>query len=261
MTVINKNLVLPCVFKATLLSFVVTSLLSQQLLVTVHIWLLAYLFSSFSETGQTKMVMKDNTRRWHSLSRWVFGQGILLKLMTQIIMLGLTSFLISTDDSIETVFLWLKSAEFTFSKLSQYEDPHIDKKRDKKLSLSKNSFNKLSKFLVRHFIQTVAYYGLSLIVMAAMSTVASQSMEIFYNSFKGLVYLAQSLSYTILNQMILSFNKFTNGVVSISYDFEQEDFNYENFPQAYSLKLSAKTQFWIGMVTFMIETLKHFMRI
>lgn len=61
--------------------------------------------------------------------------------------------------------------------------------------------------------------------------------------------------------MILSFNKFTNGVVSITYDFEQEDFNYESFPQAYSLKLTAKTQFWISMVTFIIETLKHFMRI
>ena len=50
--------------------------------------------------------------------------------------------------------------------------------------------------------------------------------EIALNSFKGMIFLSQTMLYSMLNQMIKNFNQFANEVVKIGYEFEQDDFEY-----------------------------------
>lgn len=72
--------------------------------------------------------------------------------------------------------------------------------------------------------------------------------------------MSQTVVYCMLNQMIKSFNQFTNEVIKIGYEFEQEDFEYDKFEMVPEIQYSVKTQFCLGIHIFMIEAVKYLIR-
>ena len=110
MHAIQSNLVQTKILTATFVNFLVTAMLSQEFNFTNQVSLFMYWYLSFLVTGQTKMVMKDQSRKWHSLSRWIFSEGIVRELLTQLFLLMFMYFAIIPDASTFSVLVWFKAA-------------------------------------------------------------------------------------------------------------------------------------------------------